>query len=181
MAKQKNAAGLPNRTVVIGVRLEPKLRYLAEIAARKHRRSLNSFIEWAIEDSLNRVYLHESVAFNGQHNRTVADEAANLWDVDDPDRFAKLAVRYPDMLTHEEQVLWKLIRENGYLWRGKFHNDTGEWTWKIEENSLVFERLRERWDTFTAVAKGEADKGTLPTWPRKKPEEEEFDDDDIPF
>jgi len=176
MAKQKNAAGLPHRTVVVGVRLEPKLRYLAEIAARKHRRSLNSFIEWAIEDSLNRVYLYESAGFNGQ--RTVADEAADLWDVDDPDRFAKLAVRYPDMLTHEEQVLWKLIRENGYLWRGKHHQVTGEWTWKTEEDSLIFERLRDTWSTFTAVAKGAADKEVLPGWQRKEPAPE---DRDIPF
>lgn len=178
MAKQKNAAGLPNRTVVVGVRLDPKLRYLAEIAARKHRRSLNSFIEWAIEKSLNGVYLYESEDFN--RRRSVADEAASLWDVDDPDRFAKLAVRYPDMLTHEEQVLWKLIRENGCLWRGNYQRVTGEWTWETEEDSLVFERLREHWDTFTAVAKGEADMGTLPTWPRKKPAPEDRDDD-IPF
>jgi hypothetical protein len=108
-----------------------------------------------------------------------------LWDVDDPDRFAKLAIRYPDMLTHEEQTLWKLVRENGLLWKGRHDKVSGEWSWRIEESSLIFERLREHWETFNAVAKGEAEKSSLPTWVKKKTEPkagsfEDFDAD-IPF
>ena len=43
------------RTEVFGMRLEPKLKYLAEIAARKQRRSLANFVEWAIEMALENV------------------------------------------------------------------------------------------------------------------------------
>ena len=98
---------------------------------------------------------------------------------DEADRFAKLALRHPEMLTHEEQIRWKLVRENGYLWRGKYEGAAREWTWRVDEDRLIFERLREHWDLFCAVARGEIDKSKLPTWLKKDPEP--IDDSDIPF
>ncbi len=97
--------------------------------------------------------------------------AAKLWDVDDADRFAKLALSYPDLLTHEEQKRWKLIRENGYLWKGNRRNAGRKWTWQVEEDSLCFDRLREYWDGFCAVARGDASRDTLPTWEDVKPDD----------
>ncbi|MDU0372914.1 hypothetical protein ACFPAF_21145, partial [Hymenobacter endophyticus] len=92
-------------------------RYLAELAARLHRRTLSSYIEWAIVKSLSDNVL-KSDPSDPSGGPTIDDEAEFLWDVDDADRFAKLALRYPHLLSHEEQVRWKLIRENGFLWRG---------------------------------------------------------------
>jgi hypothetical protein len=186
-SKRKGGGGKLTRTETVTVRLDPKLRYLAELAALKQRRTVSSFIEWAIEDSLGRVYLQEG-GYGNDPGTSVADAAAKLWDVDDADRFAKLALSYPDLLSHEEQKRWKLIRENGYLWKGNSNKNNGKWTWRVEEDSLCFDRLRERWDDFCAVARGEASRDTLPTWvdakPADKPEvKSSFNDfeDDIPF
>lgn len=186
-SKRKGGGGKLTRTETVTVRLDPKLRYLAELAALKQRRTVSSFIEWAIEDSLGRVYLDEA-GFGNERGTSVIDVAAKLWDVDDADRFAKLALSYPDLLTHEEQKRWKLIRENGYLWKGNSNKNNGKWTWQVEEDSLCFDRLRERWDDFCAVARGDASRDTLPTWvdvkpavkPNVKPGFEDFEDD-IPF
>jgi len=98
-----------------------------------------------------------------------------LWDVDEADRFVKLALNYPDLLTHDEQVLWKLIQENGNLWRGHYDSD-GDWRWKITENSIIYKRLRENWELFNGVAAGDIDKDFLPKCETKPP-----DDDDVPF
>ena len=117
-SKRKAGGGKLARSETVTVRLDPRLRYLAELAALKQRRTVSSFIEWAIEDSLGRVYLQEG-GYGNEQGTTVADVSAKLWDVDDADRFVKLALNYPDLLTHEEQKRWKLIRENGYLWRGR--------------------------------------------------------------
>jgi hypothetical protein len=146
------------------VRLDPKLRYLAELAALKQRRTLSSFIEWAIEDCMTRVCLLEET--NKHHSITLADAAEYLWDVDDADRFIRLALHYPELLTHEEQIRWKLIRENGHLWKGGFVGDDYEWAWKVKEESLIFERLRLYWEIFCGVARGELAEGTLPEWER---------------
>lgn len=171
------------------MRLDPKLRYLADLAARKQRRTLSSYIEWAIEDSLERTQLSPAA------NVTLADETGALWDVDDADRFAKLALRHPELLTHEEQVRWKLIRENGYLWKGRYAGVDSEWTWNVREESFIFDRLRERWTDFVNAAEMGLRSG-LPTWkktnagdpkhpppPQQKSEPTGFDDmdDDIPF
>lgn len=185
-SKRKGGGGKLTRTETVTVRLDPKLRYLAELAARKQRRTVSSFIEWAVEESLNRVVIDEDKTFDGHNDKSIADVAADLWDVDDPDRFAKLAIRYPDMLTHEEQTLWKLVRENGLLWKGRNDKVSGEWTWRIEESSLIFERLREHWETFRAVANGTEDRSSLPMWkktsePAKPATTFDDFDNDIPF
>ena len=189
--KSRAASKLP-KSEITTVRLDPKLRYLAELAARKQRRSLSSFIEWAIEDALMRFPLKEG----DNWQRTVMGEAEALWDVDAADRFAKLAFNFPELLTHDEQVLWKLVRENGYLWRGRYakYGDQ-EWTWDVDEKSFIYSRLRESWDAFKDVASNELPPAFLPSWHKKavsgppsaagsKAEKSSgFDemDDDIPF
>lgn len=179
--KRKGGGAKTSRSEVVTVRLEPKLRYLAELAGRKQRRTLSSFIEWAIQTGLEQVYLEN----RGSDLRdSIADMAGKLWDVDEQDRFIKLAVRYPDLLTHEEQVLWKLIRENGFLWRGRYTGPNGEWTWELREEGFLFERLRERWKTFVAVASGEKDRSELPQWKRIDPDaKDSFDGmpDELPL
>ena len=153
------------RTQTVSVRLDPKLRYLCEIAARKQRRTISSFIEWSLETSLDSVKLTD---FNG-NTEALGQNAGYLWDVEPADRFAKLAFWYPDLLNHHEEIVWKLIRENGYLWRGNYHKTTNKWTWTIDQSSLNFGRLREHWDKFNKVARGEASKADLPTWYEIRP------------
>jgi hypothetical protein len=178
------------RSETVTVRLDPKLRYFAEIAARKHRRTLSSFIEWAIEQSLGRVILSEPPDSEGPS--TIADELHDLWDVDEPDRFIKLAFRHPELLTHEEQVLWKLLRENGLIWRGRYDSQTSEWTWAVNGPSdVVEENLRKYWDSFRAVAEGRQPRASLPSWQKTRlatssksgssKDKSDNDDDEIPF
>ena len=177
--KKPGGGGKLARSETVTVRLDPKLRYLAELAARKQRRTLSSYIEWAIEENLKSVYLAHSPS---DLDLSVASEAENLWDVDEADRFVKLAFRYPHMLTHYEQLLWKLVRENGYLWKGHHSQKTAEWVWDVREEGLDFERFREHWDKFIAVARGEADKSALPRWLKHRSGDfSKLGDDEIPF
>ena len=172
-----------SRSETVTIRLDPKLHYLANLAARRQRRTLSSFIEWAVQNSLGAVMISEGGY--QQEPKSIADVANELWDVDGSDRFIKLAIRFPDTLNHEEQILWKLIRENGFVWRGGFNLVTKEWVWKVREEGIILDRLRQWWETFRAVARGE-DKAALPTWTKTMPEEKDedvapMDDEDIPF
>jgi hypothetical protein len=171
--KSRSGGGKLARSETVTVRLDPKLRYFAELAARKQRRTLSSFIEWAIELSLDKVHFADFA-----ESSSIASELSKLWDVDEVDRFAKLALSHPDMLLHEEQVLWKLIRENGYVWKGYYDRDTRRFTWVIQEEALDFERLREYWDAFRSVAYENGSKAGLPTWKKERPPSM---DDEIPF
>lgn len=157
-------AGKLPRTQTVSVRLDPKLRYLSEIAARRQRRTISSFIEWALETALDNLYLTDP---KGNAN-TIGQMTAHLWDVEPADRFVKLAVHYPDLLNHHEEMVWKLIQENGLLWKGAYDKTTQEWSWAVTLSGLIPERLREYWDLFNKVARGEAPKSELPTWIKKK-------------
>jgi len=163
------------RSETLTVRLDPKLRYLAELAARKQRRTVSSFVEWAIDDSLSRVTIWEGQEWpDGPHVQLSISDVANvLWDVDPADRFAKLALRYPYMLDHTEQIIWKLVSENGWFWSGKYAEPSGEFTWARTEADLMFSRLREKWDLLNRVARGEELKAALPLWKKNMSDAED--------
>lgn len=169
MATKKGGGAKTTRSETVTVRLDPELRYLAEIAARVQRRTLSSFIEWAILDSLSRVKIDEST----DQSTTVADVARKLWDVDEADRFVKLAIIAPHLLNYDEQKLWKLIKENGAVWKGYYDHDDN-WAWHVEIDRLDTKALRGHWEVFVEVAAGVLPEDMLPKWNRRNP-------DPIPF
>ncbi|MEP0068935.1 hypothetical protein [Pyruvatibacter sp.] len=152
-------------------------------------------MEWAVAESLQKVILAEipddpfdrhslpqSISVDD------AEQQHHLWDPDEPDRLVKLALHFPDLLDHEEQVLWKLIRENGALWRGNF-GAKGIWRWTPSESSIQFPLLRLHWELFVGVARGEKPHAELPGWKKEgppakvtkpKPTPDDFDDE-VPF
>jgi len=144
-ARRRGRRSKLTRSETVTVRLDPKIRYLAELAARKQRRTLSSYIEWALEDSLARVALYQGSGYNDT-STTVADEAAQLWDVDEAERFARLAIRYPELLTHQEQEWWKLLGDSGLLSPAQRRRPSGQRDWDgaaLEDH--VFPAIRRCW------------------------------------
>ena len=167
MGAKKSGGGKLSRSETVSVRLDPKLRFAAELAARRHRRTLSSFVEWAVEEAVNKInvaHLSDDVP-----PETAFDVMSRVWDVDEADRFAKLAMSFPMLLTHDEDKLWKLICECGYFWKGAYNKR--KWSWTVSMKSLVFDRLRERWWLLNKIVNGEADKSDLPKIP-----DESYDD-----
>lgn len=168
MATSKKAGGAKTtRSETVTVRLDPELRYLAEIAARIQRRTLSSYIEWAILRSLDMNILSD----NPGDTRSVADRAGDLWDVDEADRFVKLGIHAPHLLNYDEQKLWKLIKENGAVWKGTYNNENhpGVWHWYILESEVDWQQLRKFWHIFQGVASGMTAPDFLPTWDKEDP------------
>jgi len=130
------------------------LRYLTELAARKQRRTVSSLIEWAIEQALSHVELDDKT------HDTVTQASSVLWDPDEADRLAKLGLYYPDLLTYDEQVLWKLIQEYKVLWH-EAPEGQGCGEGQVKGKRLSFGDLRYEWEMLKKVAAGEADKYEL--------------------
>ncbi len=192
-SKRKGGGGKLSRSETVTVRLDPKLRYLAELAARKQRRTVSSFIEWAVEHSFSEVYLYQGTGYNGDDSVTVQHEAARLWDIDDAERFVRLAILYPDLLTHDEQVRWKVLTDSGILAPARQRNSINKfvsWRWDILED-FVFPALRREWESLNRYiedGKGaewvEATQKTLKAgtvFHAKPPTLAEDDDTEIPF
>lgn len=93
-----------NRSETVTVRLDPKLRYLAELAARRQRRTVSSFIECAVATAITTVSINNM--------STVADLSTKLWDVDEDARFVKLATQFPELLNYDEQIKWSKHGKN---------------------------------------------------------------------
>jgi len=169
-SKTKGGSKL-KRSEVVSIRLDRKLKFVADMAARKQRRTISSFIEWAVEEAVKNVKL------NSEDNETITafDLLERVWDVDEADRFVKLALNHPELLNHEEEVLWKLIRNNPGLWEGYYLEDKRKW--KLNKNNMIFERLRQHWETFKQIASGELSEDSLPQWS----EEQYIDSDDNPM
>lgn len=172
-AQRKTGGSKLVRTEIVQVRLDPKLRFAAELAARKHRRTLSAFIEWAVNESVKKVVIHEDE--NGV--QTTIDALEQVWDVDKADRFIKLCQHLPHLLTHEEEVLWKLIRENSYRWLSPGSLVLAEEGLLGNLNELDFIRFRSVWDDFQKAARKEIKEKDLPLL---KQTESLFSDDFFP-
>lgn len=103
------------RSEVVTVRLDPRLKYLADVAARKQRRTLSGYIEWAVEQSLASVTLDGPLGDATANSKTVADadRVLRLWDVEEADRVLTLAFHFPELLNYDEQLIWRVIRDWG--------------------------------------------------------------------
>lgn len=153
------------RTEVFAMRLDPKLKYLAEIASRKQRRSLANFIEWAIEEALGKVMLD-----SGQQ-RSVLDEAPNLWRLEPADRLIKLAETCLDLMTYEEQRIWLAINEVGAVYPytnhdGQPRNGTYAFFYRHPDDASSKKRydrfaIRACWKTLVAYSSGQASEQDL--------------------
>ncbi len=160
MTKEEKRSKKKKRTETVGFRLEPKLRFAAELAARKQRRSLSSFIEWAVEEATKNVTLGNNQRTGDK--QTAYDAMQTVWDVDKADRFIRLSSSFSNLLTHDEEVLAKLITSSAWFWKGKY-NDEGKWTWETDpDRKLIYDRLRENWEMLVKVSKGELSKDEIP-------------------
>jgi uncharacterized protein (DUF1778 family) len=99
--KKRGGGAKVSRSETVSVRFDPRLRWLAEIAARVQRRSVSSYIEAAVEQNLQEVLLDK------EPRVSVADSAKLLWRLSEASRLARLSRLYPHLLTHEEE---KLVR-----------------------------------------------------------------------
>lgn len=145
------------RTEVFAMRLDPKLKYLAEIAARKQRRSLANFVEWAIEQALGDISLN-ALGDTNSPTVTVLDKASQLWSLDEATRLVTLATLYPELLTYEEQLIWDVICQHSTRIKGTTAN------MRFRENGEInLDAVRGCWIAIKSYALGTATKKELDT------------------
>jgi hypothetical protein len=157
--KAHDKRGKWHRTEVITLRLTPQLRFLVELATLAKGQTVSRFVEEAVTKALREVQLRESGV-------TLEQIAVAVWDPLEPDRFVKLALRYPEFLNFEQQVLWKLIVECDALWsldaqqRRNIGPEAG--------TACDFPLLRAHWDAFKQAAR-DVDPESLPPslYPRR--------------
>ena len=185
--KTRNPGAKMSRSESVSIRLDPRLNYLCELAARSQRRTKSSFIEAAIDEKIHAMPISSWRDTN--ESITLGERADFLWHVREHERLISLGLAAPHLMTFEEQEIWATICECGHFWRGRWVNDGDQerWEWNRRPASILRKRVEELWSTIVEVAHGRADKGELPQSDFRPVQEPEpvkppVDmDDEIPF
>ena len=111
-ATRHEAKQSPKRTEMVSVRLAPKVRFAADIAARSQRRTISSLIEVAVADYLPTLVVMDPAAEDDARPLHLMKLVDSLWDPEESDRFVNLAEKHRWLLLLEEQHRWKAIREH---------------------------------------------------------------------
>jgi len=133
----------------------------------KHRRTLSSFIEWAIEKAIKEVELlslHEGSSADQKNKldyHTAKDAMDNVWDVEEADCFAKKAMIYPNLMNYDEQKIWKMVIEDKTLWK-KRNDMAGNIRSELNFVNFKFNEFRKHWEIFKKVVKGDLPANKLP-------------------
>ena len=129
MAK-KAPPNTQTKVETLTIRVSPKMKFGLELLARKQHRNLTSVADWALYKALKDPVegLSEGLL-------------EEVWDPYEPDRLVKLALKCPELLTYEEELIWRIIQNDSFYW-----ND--------ERDAIVtIEVIRDEWETITGVAK----------------------------
>lgn len=149
----------------LSVRISSRTKYALELTARYQRRSISSVIEWWLNELMRNQMLQET---DGE-TRSLSHAMVELWDPYEADRLVKLALKFPSLLTFEEDLIWKVIREENSFWKPlsppaelsteQFSKLYLERKMRNLRHPSTFEpnlkHIRESWDKIKAAANGE--------------------------
>lgn len=175
----KGSGSKLGRTETVSIRLDPRLNYLCELAARSQRRTKSSFIEATLAEHIQTQVINKWRGSDFDNPNTFGERADVLWHVRESQRLVSLGIIAPELMSYEEQHIWALIEENGYFWRGQWRGDT--WKFDVDLDGIIRERVDEYWDSLVAVARGEKAPDTLPRAEKPKVSGYGDYDDEIPF
>lgn len=164
------AGGRLSRSETVTVRLDPKLNYLCDLAARVNRRTKSSMIEAALAGTLHQILIDPRPT--EPPGATIAQLAEELWHIDDVERLRRLARIAPHLMSYEEQKVWSVIANEAFFWFGQWtdlDHTTQYFAYGADPNRLWVERVREYWPLIQRVATGEEEAKALPHMDRVRP------------
>ena len=142
--KRAGGGGRLGRSEITTVRLDPKLRFAAELASRIQRRTVSSVLEIALIDFL----ASQSVTVPGESSsQPLLKLIERLWDPHEEERFVNFAHACSWLLNAEEDRRWKLIK----VVLGVHDKLTPKQR----------ELLHENYEKFVATARGEMSESAL--------------------
>lgn len=153
MEKKKGAGGKLSRSEIIQARLNPKLKFAAEIIANHERRTLSSLIETAMEVYAKTCRLNLEI--NGIEEIIGFDDLLEkIWDPHAAIRYVKTGLINPNLLGLNSFYLWDFIKAIPYFWahyevtyRNK-KNKIMRKVWEPYEHTdgIISEHLIKYWD-----------------------------------
>ena len=159
MAKTTKKVGSRlRRTEAVTVRLDERMRFIVELAARSERRTVSSYIENVLEKT-SKV---PSILHPVRHDHEISlDEAMDfIWDPLECDRTIRLASMCPNLINFDEQLIWKLLITTPEFWNSPDKIADGVVS-EFYIADLKWPLVRELWSVIKQVAFEEENRNTL--------------------
>jgi predicted transcriptional regulator len=96
--------GKARNSAIVSIRFDRKQRFALDVLARKRRQTVTSVIEWALQQAIEK-------------SPDLRSMLIDVWDPDEADRFVKIAQQQRELLSFDEERLWKAIQEDPNLCR----------------------------------------------------------------
>ncbi len=155
--KARNAEMVRSETLTF--RLDARLKFLADLAARSQHRKLSNYVEQTLEQSFANVLIEDEREPNtgtGErpYGKSLADMADQLWDVNESTRFLNVVHTAPWLVTDGESKLLRVVQHSDYY---------------APKGLLDGGRIADDWEMLRAIADGMAEIDLLPAdrWPSK--------------
>ena len=156
--------GANQASKMISVRIDPKIRYLAELAAEARNESLTKYLEWALDESFKKVTLYKSPELEITYGpgrgeielgpapdpeeeqakrdaMLISNKADLLWNENEYVRMAILSSIAPHLVPEEDALFLKYMRESKDL---QVKSDDG--TFKLDR-----EKIHREWTSIRAA------------------------------
>jgi hypothetical protein len=155
--KARNAEMIRSET--LSFRVDARLRFLSDLAARSQGRKLSNYVEQSLEQSLSNVLIEDEREPNTEiherrYGRSLADLADQLWDANESTRFLNVVRIAPWLVSDGESNLLHFLRHSDYYAPGGL---------------LSSLRIANDWEMLRPIADGTAGIDILPPdrWPSK--------------
>jgi len=103
------------------LRIDPRIKYGIDLAARIQKRTVTGVVEWAVERALADVHMPPDVFREHQVPDAPTDLASHLddmlWSTNEGVRLVLLASRFPSLLTYDETLIWETVKLSPPFWR----------------------------------------------------------------
>lgn len=103
------------RSVLIALRVTPRVRYGLELLARRQRCSMSEIVLQAVDARLDDVRVGLRLVARGERQPTLVLD--RVWSPHEWERISRVALFYPELLQDNERYLWRRIQESAAYWK----------------------------------------------------------------
>lgn len=108
----KKAPAVRRKSDALSIRIDPRLKYVLELAARVQRRAVTGVVEWAITEALADT----KVTDKDGRQWPLMDASGLVWSDNELERLMGMWFNFPSLLTYEESRIVEVITRTHELW-----------------------------------------------------------------
>jgi len=169
---KKGHGGKLNRSEIVHLRLNPKMRYALELMARSDNRTVSSLLENLVTQAVKstnikilppapRCQLPLMPTDDRLKSVSLSEALSYVWDTNEMRRAVLMGLYFPHLLTTEEEVIWNCIRLTDYFWAfytaDEVHEKTGKPLGKrlMKVHSIegiLWNHINEYWDLLKKIS-----------------------------